>query len=39
MDHDYVQNEDLPRRKVDSMHPLYKKSHEKPVAKCITIPT
>ena len=38
-DPDYVQNEDQPRRKVDLMHQLYKKSKEKSVTKCITIST
>ena len=36
-DHDYVQNEDQPRRKVDLMHQLYKKSKEKSITKCITM--
>ena len=38
-DPDYLQNEDQPRRKVDLMHQLYKKSKEKSVTKCITIST
>lgn len=36
-DHDYVQNEDQPRRKVDLMHQLYKKSKGKSITKCITM--
>ena len=36
-DRDYVQNEDQPRRKVDLIHQLYKKSKEKSITKCITM--